>query len=589
MPVTSDVERALAAARELKAKAFKGTEFEEAATQKRQEVAEAPPAKQGWSAASWQRAQSWASSGSHDSYDDWWAKDSWDSWSWWGAGSWSQGQWDSWGHDDKNAAEQENPMQRVQGLLRRGHTIDQLSEQDLQLVVQSIDKAKARQKVEDAAGTTEGSPEAEGSKTKEAEAANKDAKAEEGEKPAQEGEQKESKEARKKRLHARNMRYYRSLESPFTPKEIKKMAEDADSTEKSVLFESWLQSGENWAKSTLLVRLRNRNSNTKRGLRKWLFRTDMVTKFGEQVTQMMIDAKLADADRLKKEVRYHPDCPKEKEDPYSLQHMPRVPTDVVVPIYEKVDGTLKEVETTVPVLDVHELLDYLHSNLDLVCPPGKANEYWQHMKQCGNPHALNFPGGDDHIPFSLYGDECSLGEPKDKVTGIYVSLTLFKPKMAKYREFLIFAMQDAVMIHDGLRTLVPVLRHIVWSCNVAFQGKYPSCNAAGEELPPSKQKLAGQIFAGGCKYACAELKGDWKWHERVLRLQHTPVSTKCCFLCKAEAQDSCSFQYTCFFKLWYRLHSYHGLCQPLRIPTCGIMIQAVGPRGSPLSFLPLAS
>ncbi|CAE7943220.1 PLCXD2 [Symbiodinium necroappetens] len=124
---------------------------------------------------------------------------------------------------------------------------------------------------------------------------------------------KESKEARRKRLHARNMRFYRSLESPHTPKEIKKMARNADSSERSVLFESWLQSSESWAKSTLVVRLRNRNSSTRRGLRSWLFRADMIQKWGQTVADMMIEAKLADPDRREAEVRFHPDLPRDKE------------------------------------------------------------------------------------------------------------------------------------------------------------------------------------------------------------------------------------------------------------------------------------
>ena len=211
---------------------------------------------------------------------------------------------------------------------------------------------------------------------------------------------------------------------------------------------------------------------------------------------------------------------------------------MVVPIYEMVDGERREGQTTVPVLDVHELLDFLHKDLLLQCPPEDTRRYWQHMRACSMPHAVNFPGTDNHVPFSLYGDECCLGDPKDKVTGIYVSLTLFKPKLAKYREILIVAMQDSIMIHEGLKSLLPVLRHIVWSCNVAFEGKYPSCNAAGELLPPRKQQMAGQKFADQRKYACVELKGDWKWHERVLRLINTPVSIKCCFLCRAEARDN---------------------------------------------------
>ena len=88
------------------------------------------------------------------------------------------------------------------------------------------------------------------------------------------------------------------------------MAKHADNSERSVLFESWLQSNEVWAKSTLLVRLRSRNSSTRRGLRRWLFRSDMVQKWGEHVTDMMIEAK---------EIKFHPDLPKDKEDHCSLQ------------------------------------------------------------------------------------------------------------------------------------------------------------------------------------------------------------------------------------------------------------------------------
>ena len=215
-----------------------------------------------------------------------------------------------------------------------------------------------------------------------------------------------------------------------------------------------------------------------------------------------------------------------------------MPSDVVVPVYETVNGKRVEAETTVQVLDVHEVLDYLHSELLLQCPMEAARHYWAHMRSHGMEHAVRFPGTDSHVPFSLYGDELCLGDPGDKCTGIFLSLTLWKPKAAKFREFLLFAMSDKVMIHEGLKTLTPVLRHIVWSCNIAFTGVYPSCSSSGNMLPPAKQRKAGKSFADGRVYACAELKGDWKWHERVLRLQNTPVSVRCCFLCQAEARDT---------------------------------------------------
>ncbi|CAE7228588.1 unnamed protein product, partial [Symbiodinium pilosum] len=213
------------------------------------------------------------------------------------------------------------------------------------------------------------------------------------------------------------------------------------------------------------------------------------------------------------------------------------PTNVTVPVYRMINGQLTEVETTVPVLDVHELLDYLRTELKLAPPTEVVHKYWQHLRDCDMPHAKHFPGTDDHIPFTLYGDECVLGDPKDKVTGIFLSLTLFKPKTIREGQFLLFCMQDEHMVHDELKTLRPVLQHLVWGCNVAFNGVYPENDAFGRPLPLKKRRWAGTMMADGCRYACAELRGDWKYHERILRLRATPVSRECCFFCDAEASD----------------------------------------------------
>ena len=200
--------------------------------------------------------------------------------------------------------------------------------------------------------------------------------------------------------------------------------------------------------------------------------------------------------------------------------------------------------TTVPVLDVHELLAYIHNDLRLQCPEDKVRQYWQHLRSCGMPFATNHPGSDSHVPFSLYGDECSLGDPKDKVTAMFLTLTLFKPKKVRLGQFLLFAMKDEYMVHDSLATMTPILKHIVWSANLAFKGHYPVTDAFGNSLPASKRRKAGQLLVpDGTKFACSEIRGDWKWHERILRLRHTPVSKKVCFMCDAVGDDNCPAKY----------------------------------------------
>ncbi|CAE7221787.1 PLCXD2 [Symbiodinium sp. CCMP2456] len=125
-----------------------------------------------------------------------------------------------------------------------------------------------------------------------------------------------------------------------------------------------------------------------------------------------------------------------------------VPTEVQTTIYEGYEGDRKVVQTSIPVIDVHELLDFLQTEVQLVCPMDQDDL-------------------DCMVPFSIYGDE----------------LTLAKDSRDK----------DSCTIHENLQTLAPILEHIVWSCN-----------------------QAGQKFSGGTRWVCAELKGDWKWHERTL-------------------------------------------------------------------------
>ena len=105
-------------------------------------------------------------------------------------------------------------------------------------------------------------------------------------------------------------------------------------------------------------------------------------------------------------------------------------------------------------------------------------------------------------------------------------------------------MRDNDMIHDELETLRPILQHIVWSCNIAFSGHFPSCGLDGRKLPPGKFQRAGEKLAPGFPgFGCAELKGDWLYHQRMLRLKAIPVARNVCFLCDAVRDDASDFRY----------------------------------------------
>ncbi|CAE7247281.1 unnamed protein product [Symbiodinium microadriaticum] len=272
----------------------------------------------------------WASDGS-----DGWGWDegswgsSWDDWSWsndqwrgqWGFRGSRGSDWSGkdWGYDHDHEAKPaaaedaaDDEAARVNSILKRGHTVDQLSLDELKTIVNHVDskQRKIAEKVE-----AEAKPQADSADAgqKNDESKKEDAKQEE----AKESEEKvpESKEQRKKRLHARNMRFYRSFESPNCPKEIKKLSKQAsgDSSKRSFLFENWLTCQECWMKSSLLQRLRSKNSNAKRGLRRWLTKAEMEARWGAEIAKAMVETKESDEEKAMTEIRPHPELP-DRED-----------------------------------------------------------------------------------------------------------------------------------------------------------------------------------------------------------------------------------------------------------------------------------
>lgn len=79
------------------------------------------------------------------------------------------------------------------------------------------------------------------------------------------------------------------------------------------MFEAWLASNEDWKKSSLLVTLRRKGSSARRGLRKWVLYSEMITKWGEDIALAMKEAKETDEHKRKHEIRDFPDAPHLKQ------------------------------------------------------------------------------------------------------------------------------------------------------------------------------------------------------------------------------------------------------------------------------------
>ena len=161
---------------------------------------------------------------------------------------------------------------------------------------------------------------------------------------------------------------------------------------------------------------------------------------------------------------------------------------IPVPVlaYSKATGANEESTMEVPVMNVAKLLSYLHHEVGLQCPIETIEEYWDHLQSVNMPFANLHPGRRQHVPYSIYGDECCIGQdPHDKCTAIFLSLTLFRPKSVRQGQFLLCALPEDIIIHDEMKTLYPILEFIVRCANQAFDG----------------------IDTAGPCFACCEIKG----------------------------------------------------------------------------------
>ena len=96
---------------------------------------------------------------------------------------------------------------------------------------------------------------------------------------------------------------------PRSPKEITKLAEGADDSQRSYMYESWLLAEGSWKNSKLYLTLKKKGSHSRRGLRRWYTFDEMVTKFGAEAARDIKERKENDPKLCGTEIRAHPECP----------------------------------------------------------------------------------------------------------------------------------------------------------------------------------------------------------------------------------------------------------------------------------------
>ena len=194
------------------------------------------------------------------------------------------------------------------------------------------------------------------------------------------------------------------------------------------------------------------------------------------------------------------------------------PRYVEVPVIDLQDencvSTMK-----LPMLDVHDVLAYVHDTAKLRTPEAHVNFYWSWGKRFGAGWARL--GGPGIIPVGLYADETKYGGAfsDNKVLGVFLNLVLHRPASIRYSRFCIFAVRSALVL--GNRTLYPIFRRIVWGFHLAFKGM----RADG-----------GQLCSDGSRFLCTELRGDLGWHKLIWNFEKVGWQAKSiCMFCEAKS------------------------------------------------------
>ena len=175
-----------------------------------------------------------------------------------------------------------------------------------------------------------------------------------------------------------------------------------------------------------------------------------------------------------------------------------------------------------PMLDVQDVLAYVHDTVGLRSPNEHVEMYWSWGKR--NGAGWSRLGGSGVVPVGLYADETKYGGPfsDEKVLGVFINLVLHRPASIRYSRFCIFACRSALIL--GNRTLYPIFHRIVWGFHLAFKG----LRADGELL-----------CKDGTKFLCTELRGDLAWHKCIWGFEKKGWQAKdVCWFCDAKNQGN---------------------------------------------------
>ena len=190
-------------------------------------------------------------------------------------------------------------------------------------------------------------------------------------------------------------------------------------------------------------------------------------------------------------------------------------------------------EMKLQMLDPHDVLHYVHTQLGLTVQPESVRSYWRQAKANGAGWAI-VQDNLDAIPVGIYADETKYGlhESQEKILAVFLNLVLFRPKNIRLSRFLLCSIRSKFLL-PGTDTLIPIFNRIVWSMGWAAKGFFPTSGLLGAGLSSYQEALSGKPLGG--KFFVTELRGDLAWHKLIWSISDGWASTNMCFFCHAKS------------------------------------------------------
>ena len=210
---------------------------------------------------------------------------------------------------------------------------------------------------------------------------------------------------------------------------------------------------------------------------------------------------------------------------------------VTVPVkFVNEDGATVVQNEPWPIIDVHKILHFLFDDAELQIPEEIIHEYWQKSKQFGEEWAQHISEENylKFIPIGLYGDSARVRTTfgSENVISVYCNLVLWRPKSVRFSRFLVFTIPEE---RCTANTLTAALRRIVWSCNHAYNGVFPTAGPSGQNLSGKDAQMQGlPLTKKGFQFQVTEIRGDWAWHKKIFRFHKCQWNgDKMCPFCDA--------------------------------------------------------